>query len=86
MKKQKNFIGRLLHRNNEEACEDVNKQGVDDQVMDGKIDPGNETEVPAGERKPEAMEGPTMCKNGKLYRARLRNGRWETMGSPIGDC
>lgn len=81
MKKDRNFIGRLLHRNSADACEDMNKPGTDD-----KIDPGKEAEKPAEEGKPEAMEGPTMCKAGKLYRARLRNGRWETIGSPIGDC
>jgi hypothetical protein len=29
---------------------------------------------------------PLKCLDGKLYRMRLRNGRWETFGPPLGDC
>lgn len=29
---------------------------------------------------------PLKCIGGKLYRMRLRDGRWETFGAPLGDC
>ncbi len=29
---------------------------------------------------------PLKCIAGKLYRMRLRDGRWETYGPPLGDC
>ncbi len=29
---------------------------------------------------------PLKCIAGKLYRMRLRDGRWETYGPPMGDC
>ena len=83
MKKRDNFIGRLLRRNNDDACDDINKEGVDDQVKDGKVDPGAGSKP---ESNTESDPGPTLCRNGKLYKARLRNGRWETIGAPIGEC
>lgn len=31
-------------------------------------------------------DDPVMCVDGKLYRMRFKNGRWETFGPPLGDC
>jgi len=88
MKKHKNFIARLLHRNNTGACEDAGSGEPELTVIvmeaNVTVDAVDPIEPEESESSEAAM--PTLCKDGKLFRARLKNGRWETMGPPIGDC
>ncbi len=50
----------------------------------------SETAGSGNEAAPDAANcppgEPLKCVGGKLYRMRLRDGRWETFGPPLGDC
>ena len=89
MHKGNNFIARLLNRctSEEEAGHDLGSQ--DGIITNAPIEvpeagDGDAPAIATQEGQPD--DEPTICKGGKKYRARLRGGRWETFGAPIGDC
>ena len=76
--------------------EEIDKAEVEESTIPEPGDPampsgqeaaGSDPELSIGVETEEAPpDFPTLCRGGKLFRARLRNGRWETIGPPIGDC